>query len=387
MGIYKCFKSDFEDLKKQVDRITRKLDKYGCKWNFAVIGESVEEVSVIDATNYDDVPAWQFKPVNKGKIAVEVVSYNFEMDFLKLGDYEVIAVLDHNAGNENMVHVIREGTIIPAKYRTVKSVCEHCNSDRIRNKTVLLQDKEGNIKQVGTTCIKEYTGVDGLDIIKGYQDIHDIIIYNNNLYMDDLKIGRYPKYDTTVDYLAACIQLVKTKGYDKETTKYDAWEIAGTDKQDKKYIKVAKEVINYFTSRTFLEGQDFLNNIKIALSNEYSKVSGFVAYAYIAYEKQLDYEAKQDEQKKSDFVGNIGDKLEIELTLKKRIPYETHYSYRGETSYIYLFEDENGNQYKWNSAKYINLDENTNIKIKGSIKAHDVYKEVKQTVLTRCKVI
>ena len=401
MQIYKCFKSDFEDLTKRINRITKKLTTHNKKWTFEVITETIEEVSVIDYRNIDNVPMWQFKPKNKGKIAVDVISYTFEMESLKLGEYEVIAVLEHNAiqdSQENLIHVIKEGITIPLQYRTVKSICEHCNSDRQRNKTVLLQDNTGTIKQVGTTCIKEYTGIDGTDIINNYMDIHNICITEVNVDYD--KIGNYPKYTSTLNYLAACIQLITESGYSKEVTKYKAWEIAEQSNPDKKYIDKAQQVINYFKNQTFTESQDFLNNIKLYLSQEYTKISGFIAYAYIAYEKQLEYEAKkqaeQANKKQSEFVGNIGDKIQIELTLKKRIAYETNYTYYGGTSYIYIFEDKEGNSYKWNSANFLEkvinneciaINEGDSLILKGSIKAQEEYKGIKQTVLTRCKLI
>jgi hypothetical protein len=402
MTIYKCFKNDFEELTKKINRITKKLDKYSYKWTFENLGESIQEVNVIDYRNINNVPAWQFHPKNLGKKAVEIISYTFEMESLKLGEYEVIAVLEHNAienSQENLIHIIKEEIIIPLQYRNVKSICEHCNSDRQRNKTVLLQDTNGNIKQVGTTCIKEYTGIDGIDIINYYQDIHDIII--EDLEMDYDNINYYPKCDSTLNYLSACIQLIIETGYDKETTKFKAWEIAGTDKQDKKYFEKALQVIEYFKNSTFDESQNFLQNIKLYLSQKYTKISGFIAYAYIAYQKQIEYEqkkqAEKEGKKQSEFIGTTGQKLEIELTFKKRIAYETSYNgYNEMTQYIYLFEDIQGNVYKWNTAKFIEkeinnhlvpIQEGEQLKLKGTIKEHKEYKEQKQTVLTRCKVL
>lgn len=410
MAIYKCFKSDFDELTKRINRITKKLDKYGYKWHFEVIGESIEEVNVIDYTNYDNIPVWQFTPKNCGKIAVEVITYTFEMDNLKLGEYEVIAVLEHNAiegSTENLIHVIKEGTTIPLQYRTVKSICEHCNSDRQRNKTVLLQDMSGNIKQVGTTCIHEYTGIDGLDIIAAYQDIHDIIIDNNSLYADYARIGNYPKYKNTLEYLSICIELINKEGYKKEdigtnglATKNAAWELILKDyKASEQSRQTALKVIDYFKNTTFDESQNFLNNIKLYVSQEYTKLSGFIAYAYIAYQKQLEYEAKKAAEKagkQSEYVGKLGDKIAVELTLKKRITYETNYTYYGETQYIYIFEDAAGNEYKWNTSKCLMkqigrfeepIQAGEHITVKGTIKEHDEYNGTKQTVLTRCKIL
>jgi len=74
-----------------------------------------------------------------------------------VGDYRVIAVLDHTVSDtENIIHNLTledENPIkLPEKYRTSKSICEHCKSDRRRNKTVILQNKQEELIQVGTKC-------------------------------------------------------------------------------------------------------------------------------------------------------------------------------------------------------------------------------------------
>jgi len=391
---YKCLKSDFPELKKKINRITKKLDKHGKKWNFEVLPDTVEKIQIVDMTGLENLPADQ-RQLKTSSIVVDVANYIFEMETLKLGNYEVIAILEHNAienSTENLVYTIKEETVIPIKYRTVKSYCQHCNSNRKRKKTILLQDQTGKIIQVGSTCIHEYTGIDGLDIIKNYQELQAILI--ETVTLDYEKAGNInSKYINTIDYLAACIQLITHNGYKKEETKWQAWEIAVLDKQDPKYKTIAQKVIDYFKNKTFLEGQDFLNNIKLTLSQEYTKISGFVAYAYLAYQKQLEYDAKkqaeQEHKKQSGYVGEVGKRIEIELILKKRIAYETCYNgYSNTTCFIYLFEDAAGNIYKWSTSKFLEQElENKKVTLKGTIKDHTEYNGQKQTVITRCKVI
>lgn len=387
--IFKCLKSDFETLQKKINHITKKLDKNNLKWTFEVISETIEEIEIIDYRNLDNIPTWQFVPKSLGKKPVEVVNYTFEMESLKLGKYEVIAVIEHNVTNDNnnIIHIVKENTSVPLKYRTIKSTCEHCKSDRQRNKTVLLQDQNGKYIQVGTSCIKEFTGIDGIDIIRYYADISNICL--TEVFADYEKLGSYQKYDKTVNYLTACIQLIKECGYDKESTKYKAWEISNKDKQDAKYKELAITVMEYFKNNQFLD--NFLNNTKIYLSNEYTKISGFVAYALLAYEKEMEKlqqkEIKKGNKNASQYIGTVGEKIQKELKLNKAIVYETHYTYYGETNYIYLFEDTEGNIYKWNTSKDLEKNEGDTITIKGTIKAHEEYNNQKQTVLTRCKEV
>ena len=61
------------------------------------------------------------------------------------------------------------------------------------------------------------------------------------------------------------------------------------------------------------------------------------------------------------------------MTLKKYISYETQWG----ISKIYLFEDSQGNVYKWNSAKWIEVEEGNSLKLKGTIKDHSEYNNQK----------
>ena len=396
MAIYKCLKADFPDLEKKIKRITKKLDRYNLKWEFKVISESIELVPVVDYRNPNNVPSWQFVPKKLEPIPCEIVEYTFTMDHLQLGDFEPIAVLEH-FDNANMIYIIKDGITISEKYQTIESYCDHCTSLRKRNKTILLQDKNGNIKQVGTSCIKEYTGIDGTDIISGYQEINTICLEDCKI--DFANIGEYRKNITeTINYLTACIQLITENGYNKETTKYDAFIIAKKEEQNNKYQKTANQVIQYFTEHDYTD--NFLLNIKTILLQKYTKPSGFISYAYLAYKKELENDVKkalkQAEAEKSNYIGNIGDKIQIKLKLKNKYSYETNYTYCGGISYIYIFMDDKGNQCKWNTSKYLEKIVNDEympiqiddiITLKGTIKNHVEYNGTKQTELTRCKIM
>ena len=79
--------------------------------------------------------------------------------------------------------------------------------------------------------------------------------------------------------------------------------------------------------------------------------------------------------------GEVGERLDRTLTVKKVTQLENYFG----TSTFYLFEDESGNEYCWTtSARQLDLGET--YEVRGTVKAHQVYKGKKQTVLTRCKV-
>lgn len=89
----------------------------------------------------------------------------------------------------------------------------------------------------------------------------------------------------------------------------------------------------------------------------------------------------------SEYVGNIGDKVEMKLTFKDEFTFETHFTYHGELNFIYKFADANGNTFTWKTSKWLELDKGAEYTVKGTIKDHSEYKGDKQTVLTRCKIV
>lgn len=108
-------------------------------------------------------------------------------------------------------------------------------------------------------------------------------------------------------------------------------------------------------------------------------------YDFIAaYIKDL--KVKNAPKTGSEYVGEVGSKLELAVTLKRVFTYETHYSYAGELAYIYKFADAEGNTITWKTSKFFEIGEGWTGLIAGTVKEHSEYRGDKQTVLTRCKL-
>ena len=82
----------------------------------------------------------------------------------------------------------------------------------------------------------------------------------------------------------------------------------------------------------------------------------------------------------SEFIGEIGDRIEVELTCDKAMPIMNTYG----TNYFHTFHDDCGNVYIWSTTSRL-LETDVTYKVRGTVKEHSVYKNVKQTILTRCK--
>lgn len=85
----------------------------------------------------------------------------------------------------------------------------------------------------------------------------------------------------------------------------------------------------------------------------------------------------------SEFVGQIGERIRgILMKVTRSFQIDSYYG----QSTVHNFEDEDGNVYVWITSSK-NLPEGGVYWVDGTIKDHKTYKNVKQTVLTRCKVV
>lgn len=116
-----------------------------------------------------------------------------------------------------------------------------------------------------------------------------------------------------------------------------------------------------------------------------------------AYEAKMEAERLRKEAEEaaikaqkaiSQHVGQVGDKIDITATYDHTAWFDFRLGWTTETMYIHTFKDEAGNTLVWktSSTSLPNLDEGDKVQIKGTIKDHNVYKDEKQTLLTRCKI-
>lgn len=90
----------------------------------------------------------------------------------------------------------------------------------------------------------------------------------------------------------------------------------------------------------------------------------------------------------SEYIGEIGDKLDAEVTFVRSFSYQRP-AYRGwgtETVMIYKFTDANGNILVWNTTAWAEVEEGEKYRLTGTIAEHKEYAGDKQTALKRCKV-
>lgn len=86
------------------------------------------------------------------------------------------------------------------------------------------------------------------------------------------------------------------------------------------------------------------------------------------------------EESVSDFIGDIGDKIEVDLICDKAYVVNGYYG----TSVLHSFHDVCDNIYIWSTTSKM-LEEGHLYHIKGTVKDHKTYKNQRQTVLRNCR--
>ena len=97
----------------------------------------------------------------------------------------------------------------------------------------------------------------------------------------------------------------------------------------------------------------------------------------------------------------IKDRITLELTLKKEYEYDTQFRYQTQNHTIFIMEDAEGQQYKWDTTGTLIIDKyddkgnwqpefahlGDTFILKGTVKDFSEYKGISQVVLTRCQLL
>lgn len=377
------FANRLDDLQHAVSKYAKKAQRAGLEAPaLTIIDQYAKSITVYEA---DPITQTQHK---RGEMVIDVVEIDISFPPYKLGDYKPAAVIDHTTatgGAGNMIYKLDPAENIPQEYRTAPAFCEHCRTRRNRAKTVLLRNARGELKQVGTDCLSEFTGVTEFDILRNMEAVNSILLEADS--ESGYYSGGSSNHVDTMLYLQKCIHLTTAAGYNKniknKALDVKPEEITEADKDN------AQKVLEYFRGNEF--DDEFLYNIKTQLQHDYTRpFNGFIAYAYTAYIKETERQQRRQEaaesRAKSDYYGTAGERIKnIQVIGRVIAGYETIYGY----TYIYEFRDTENHIFIWKTSSHFKTDDSGSYsgRIAATIKEHNEYNGTKQTILTRVKAV
>ena len=392
---YLIHESNLERLEKKITSIKKKCIKNNVNFTYNIIDEKF-----IDCTSEDGY-------------TYTAKYYEVEVSgFMKHEGWRFAAVLEHKTEG-NIVRAMDTELTIPERFKTCGPACEHCNRIRSRKDTYVIYNEETNeFKQVGKQCLQEYTnGLDAEEVaryiamfdemIKGeyyggsgyksYLNVEDVVRYAFECvrhfgYEKSSEFSDRTTRSRVSDYMHLDAHRYSGKTYEKIKEEMDQ---VGFDANSEYAVNTSKEALEWIRSET--DDSDYIHNLRLAALEEYAEGRDFgllvsLPVAYLRHIEKLEQYKKKEEKKaeeqKSEYVGEIKDKLTVKAN--NFICVTTLYSQFGET-YVYKWSDENGNIFIWYASNGVS-DPETVIEVTGTIKEHSEYRGVKQTVMTRCKV-
>jgi len=387
---YLIHESNFPAFEEKVE----KLNKKAIKLNFPAITFEILETVV----NIDE----------KTKRAENFFKIILNGESPKLNGWKFIARLETiKEQKHNLVFVIPNENI-PLAYRESGSQCQHCNSKRYRKYTYVLMNENGEYKQVGSSCLKDFLG---------HTDPHNYAKYLE--WMEQLTVcakegetvdrGSISSHDCKyeLDYFVYYVaEYIKQTGYFLSKSKAEQLERSSTGdlvwnemfnrmmKQNDKIvqsisdesIELANKAIEWAKELGNKEKlNDYQHNLYLSCMTNLVdyRSKGIVASLITAYQYDLELikkkEVEKQEKSSSQYFGTIGEREIFTLTVVKKSHIESYYG----SSILHVFEDENGNIATWFSSNK-EFEEGETVTIKATVKEHKEYRDQKQTILTRC---
>lgn len=370
-----------DSLRSKIDSMNRKAKKLGldCHASLNISNRHLEKFEI---------------PISRFEIKkYSVFGYDVTVDglFPKINNWIVIAKIEHLESGDNFIKAFQE---IPEIYRSTAADCDHCQLDRNRKTTVVIQNLNTlEYKQVGLTCLADYIRCENAESILNWYASLDLKDYSN---LDD-NFNPYKSDSMSVKYiLNITLGIIAEFGYISKSKAQEMYKQSTADivldyLDDKLDVKLSdmsnqadliiSTLTNYFSTANL---SDYEHNLSIIIQNEYIPVRllGYLVSIPSYYNNLLERLEREKQSSMSDFIGNIKDKITVNVTVDFITPIDGFYG----VTYLCKFTDNSGNKLVWFSSNNPDFNVGDNINLYGTVKDHKVYQNEKQTVLTRCKV-
>lgn len=391
MATYTILNEMVEEISKKIKRIVKKCEKNNVQCTFNVSN-----------------PYTKLVTVNKKNFEVKLVDLELDVIF-KFNGWRSLGLVQRKDG---IVQCYFDNADLIKQYKDTGFHCDHCNKKVHRNSVVILENESGERKVVGTSCVKEFTsGLDG-NLIAEVNDYMRILEMRNSE-LDSLMSGEGDDSESffgrcgvitydVVDVVSVAKKIIDSRGFESSNSMNATWKFIMLEIDDyrNEVENEALDAVEWIKSLSEDEvlKSNYLFNLKQIIDAGYctARHFGFLASLIPAYRKSEYKRLRDNNNKESNYVGNVGDKLSVKVVYLNTFSYDTHFG----SSHIHLFMDENGNIFKWstgtglrftvndsrsNYSQWYGLDRGATIQLSGKIKEHSEYRNQKQTVLTRCK--
>jgi len=431
LTVSRIFSEKRKDVDKSIEKLNKKCNRLGVSHPTIEISDTYE-YRFTDGT-YEDDP-FAIVEMRYKWYVIEVFDLTITLsEEIKFGDWEAIAYIDHFQ-HQHIQFDIDADYDYDFKAAINDNTCEHCNTKRSRKKSFILKSKSGEFKKVGSTCVKDFTGVDPTKFFKAFQHIlrtlemfgegewggfegdsprwldyrvfdinHIWTVSKKILEVDGVYIKTeweeienpsgygYIKVRTNVN--DATSDKVKSVLFDYDP---ESEYFVKPSEIDEDFVKSMREwLFNMDVRKQKREGCTIIDGTSNEVENDFdvklktyakrkrvrSFEIGFTGWIVDAYNKYV----KSLSEYVSEFQGEVGKKIQIEATITSLSGFNGSYGWTN----VYKMCDSIGNVYsKFGTinARYADTDElkeGSILKMTAVIKKHNEFRGKNETVLGR----
>lgn len=329
---------------------------------------------------------------------------------LSFGGYHFVAALDHTGAG--VIARTAPGQSLDG-WRPDHQECDHCGTSRRRNATYVVADEDGNRKQIGSDCLEPFLGIKPKGLWALGYDLEDDLKEG-----DDDFFGAGTQGTTDIDtreliatalavsdggkkYVSraraeewgknATSSLVTGAVFGRPVNKKDAEERARIAELAKQYLEDGTADAVLAAGQNIAGDDDYPVNLRTALAGNYVDVkhAGIAVSAVAVWRREQDRDAAQSARAAipKGFIAPVKGKIAGTTATVTKVAYlDNPYDYYGGVNTLVIFQTEDGHQVKWfaSGRKEFEVGQ-TGSFTGGSVKAHEEYQGVDQTVVTRVK--
>lgn len=374
MNTYCIYADKLDETRAALDKMAKKAARYGVPFAYSVGEEHPETVNILgmDETSHTTYVADTF--------TAAAVDISIDCDGLvKKDGWAVCAHIEHGTGG-NIVTMLN-GEKAPSEWFHAAPRCDHCNSTRKRKYTFMCISEEGELRQVGSTCLKDYTGISPAAALM-WAEVKDLMPTVNDCTWGEWGAGHSIMYDVET-VIAHAVDEIAAHGYRKSDTQASTKASVIADLGSHKTptpegLEKARLIVGWL--KTLGDCSDIERNAANLVRSGFvrDRHIGYLAWIPVAYDRAMD---NRENAAGSGYVGHVKDRLTVKIaTAALLTSWETDFG----TTYLYKFTDNAGNVYIWKASKKVTLTDG--MTLTGTVKAHGERDGIKQTELTRCKV-
>lgn len=396
-------------LKSKIEKLAKRAEKLGCDLpTMEVVSETYSKTYVVTENGNLDHH-------HDNDCGCQPADYQ---KFLELRDIEFVDVKVLGQGPSLKgwsitVYVTRDGMEFGGhanasddeRARVENGECDHCGLKRNRKGAFVVEHLDGSHKVIGTTCIKDFLGWSSPNKIASYMtDLHAFIrdadfetthrVYGQavaTLDLDTILELAHREVETN-GWVSVGMANDWTSPYTDEDTTKQKVLIALKDTPEATLSPEAKVVKDWMLT---LKGSDteYLNNLGIIAEKGFAtnRTIGIAVSGVIAYQNMISAKAREEARKEqadtSIHMGEINKREEFtNVSLDSKTWKTVSTQYDEYETCIHRFTV-NGNVMVWFGSKELEANEGEIITVKATVKKHDTFNGIAQTIVNRVALV